>query len=84
VANVKTAISIQESLFRQMENLARRMHVSRSRLFAMATKDFLVRYQNRQILERLNAAYGKAPGLEEEIYLKEVRAGHRRLVEGEW
>ncbi len=34
--NVKTAISLQKSLFEQAENLARRMKISCSRLFVLA------------------------------------------------
>ncbi len=84
MANIKTAISIQESLFKEIETMSHKMHVSRSHLVAMAARDFLQRYKNRQLLQRLNTAYGNAPGLDEKRYIEKVRARHKRLVEGEW
>jgi len=41
MAHVKTAISIEESVFLRIENLARELDVSRSRLFALAMNEFL-------------------------------------------
>ncbi|MEW6618603.1 MAG: CopG family transcriptional regulator [bacterium] len=84
MANVKTAISIQKSLFEGIESLAQRMNVSRSHLVAMAVKDFLQRQQNQQLLQQLNDAYGDAPDLAERKYEKNVRARHKRLVRGQW
>lgn len=84
MANIKTAISIQESLFKEIETMAHKMHVSRSYLVAMAAKDFLQRQQNKQLLQRLNDIYGNTPNLDERRHKKNVRARHRRLVEGEW
>ena len=39
--NIKTAISIEKSLFTQANALARKMKVSRSRLFVLALEDFI-------------------------------------------
>ena len=39
--NIKTAISLEENLFNQVSQLANDMHVSRSKLFTLAVKDFL-------------------------------------------
>ena len=41
MANIKTAISLQESLFAQAEDLARDLNVSRSRLFVLALENFI-------------------------------------------
>jgi metal-responsive CopG/Arc/MetJ family transcriptional regulator len=84
MANIKTAISIQGSLFKEIETMAHKMHVSRSYLVTMAAKDFLQRQQNKQLLQRLNDIYGNTPNLDERKHRKNVRARHRRLVEGEW
>jgi metal-responsive CopG/Arc/MetJ family transcriptional regulator len=56
MATVKTAISLEDSLFKEVEALAKKMKVSRSRLFALALEEFLRRHQNQQLLEQLNAA----------------------------
>ena len=57
MANIKTAISLQKSLFEQVDILAHEMKVSRSRLFVLALEDYVRRYQNRQLLEKINQAY---------------------------
>jgi metal-responsive CopG/Arc/MetJ family transcriptional regulator len=82
--NVKTAISLHESLFQQVEALAHEMHISRSHLFALAVEDFLHRHQNRQLLEAINAAYEDAPAPSEQTFQHRMRRQHRRIVEGEW
>jgi metal-responsive CopG/Arc/MetJ family transcriptional regulator len=82
--SIKTAISIQKSLFEQAENLARRMKVSRSRLFVLALEDYLHRQQNRELLTQINAAYANELDPAEKTLRRKVRRTHRRIVEGEW
>ncbi len=82
--NVKTAISIQKSLFEQAEALARRMQISRSRLFVLALEDYIHRQQNRELLAQINAAYADEPDPAEQTLLRQSRHTHRRIVEGEW
>ncbi|MBI5304894.1 MAG: hypothetical protein HY868_22360 [Chloroflexi bacterium] len=82
--NVKTAISLQKTLFEQAENLARRMKVSRSRLFVLALEDFIQRQQSRDLLTRINAAYADEPDPAEKVLQRKVRGHHRRIVEGTW
>ena len=82
--NVKTAISIEESLFKEAEALARKLEISRSQLFARALENFISQYENRQLLEQINAAYSDAPDLNEQAYQTHMKDYHRRSVEGEW
>jgi metal-responsive CopG/Arc/MetJ family transcriptional regulator len=82
--NIKTAISIQKSLFEQAEILARKMKVSRSRLFVLALEDYLHRQQNRELLTKINAAYADEPDPVEKALRRKARRHHRRIVEGTW
>jgi metal-responsive CopG/Arc/MetJ family transcriptional regulator len=84
MTNIKTAISLQKSLFEQVETLAREMKVSRSRLFVLALEDYLRRYQNLQLLESINQAYHDAPDAAEQKRLRKIRRQHRKVVEGTW
>jgi hypothetical protein len=84
MANVKTAISIQQSLFEQVEALARELHISRSRLFAIAVEDFMQRYENQRLLERINDAYADTTTPDEQALLRRMRRQQRQMVEGEW
>jgi len=56
--NVKTAVSIQKSLFEQAKDLARKMKVSRSRLFVLALEDYIRRQQNRELLAQIGECIG--------------------------
>lgn len=85
MANIKTAISLQESLFEQAEALARDMKVSRSRLFVLALENFIREHQDRQLFERINKAYEDTPqDVTEQLRLRQITRQHRRLAEGEW
>ncbi|KAA0261674.1 MAG: CopG family transcriptional regulator [Chloroflexi bacterium] len=54
---VKTAISIQKSLFQRAEEIAKEMKISSSRLFVLAVEDFIRRYQNQLLLDEINSVY---------------------------
>lgn len=84
MTTVKTAISIQKSLFEKVDNLAREMNVPRSRVFVMAVEEFLQRYQNQQLLAEINRAYEEAPIQDEKEYLEHMRQKQRRVVVDEW
>ena len=82
--NIKTAVSIRKHLFEQAEDLAHRMKVSRSRLFALALEDYIRRQQNRELLASLNAAYVDEPTPAEAAVLREARESYARHLEDEW
>jgi metal-responsive CopG/Arc/MetJ family transcriptional regulator len=82
--NIKTAISIQKSLFEQAEALAHAMKVSRSHLFVLALEDYIRRQQNRELLAQINAAYADEPDAAERTLRRKMRRTHRRILEGEW
>ena len=84
MATVKTAISLEDALFRQAEGLARRMKVSRSRLFAAALEEFIERRRNQELLQAINAAYEDAPDSSERKLQRAMRRQHRRRIQGQW
>ena len=84
MASVKTAISLQQSLFEQVDALAQELQISRSRLFVLAVEAFIQRYQNRKMLEAINEAYDDLPDPEERSLRDRRRQQHRRMVAGQW
>ena len=78
---VRTAISLNRSLFKETEALASRLRLTRSGLFSQALKEFVQRRQNQLLLEQLNAAHADASDESE----RDVQAGmirlQRRIVE---
>jgi len=76
MAGVKTAISLDEELFNKITRLAHDMHVSRSRLVAVALKDYLQKLENQALLARLNDAYRDQPDEEERRISTAMQAKH--------
>jgi metal-responsive CopG/Arc/MetJ family transcriptional regulator len=84
MATIKTAVSLPDALFAQVEDLARDLNVSRSHIVALALEEFVRRHQNQQLLDALNQAYDVPSDSEELLRTPARRQQHRRLVEGEW
>ncbi len=84
MSTIKTAISLQRSLFEQAESLAQKLKISRSHLFVMALEEFIQRHQNRALLEEINQAYDGEADPAEQSRLSKTRKLHRQVVEGEW
>ncbi len=81
MASIKTAVSLEESLFQKVEALAEEMGLPRSQLFALALEEFLNRHHNRKLLRELDEAYGEAPDAEEERLSRAMRRRQRRLLQ---
>ena len=83
-ATVKTAISLDGNLLREAQGMARRLKVSRSRLFATAMEEYLERRRNRELLRAINAAHEGARDVEEARLRRVRQARHRKALTGEW
>lgn len=59
MAYMKTAISIDERLFRRAERLSAKLQVSRSQLFAQALEYLLDKSESLEIIRKLNEVYGQ-------------------------
>jgi antitoxin MazE6 len=82
MANMKTAISIEKSIFEQMDALAKKTKISRSRLFAIAAREFIERNKNIDLLKSLNSAYKNLT--ETEPIVTKMRSTHYNLVKDQW
>ena len=83
MANIRTVVCIPKDLLERVNDMARAMKISRSRLVALALEDYLERRNNRRLLEQINAAYSDGQDSEEERRLRAAQKTHRRIVEGE-
>jgi metal-responsive CopG/Arc/MetJ family transcriptional regulator len=82
---MKTAISIPDEIFSQAEELAKTMHISRSKLFTLAISEFIEEYDNQGITSKLNKVYQEQessldPGLKDyqKLPLPMMRIGKAR------
>lgn len=60
---MKTAVSIPDPVFRNAEQLAKRLKMSRSRLYAAAVAEYVKRHRAADITDKLNAVYGESESL---------------------
>ena len=78
---MKTAISLPDSLFRSADGLARRLGMSRSRLFATAVAEFIAKHRADKVTERLNDVYAtRTSGMDPLL----ARVQKRVSTPGEW
>jgi len=81
---VKTAISIDEDLFEQAEELAKTLKIPRSQLFSNAIQEYLLRKESQQLLDDINQAYKKPPTAAERAHLSRMKTKLRRRVVDQW
>jgi len=77
---VKTAISLEKDLFDQVNKLANEIKVSRSRIFTLAIKEYLKKYENKRLLLQLNEAYDDFPDDTETRIIESMRKKQRRAI----
>jgi len=82
MANIKTAISIDKPIFEEVNDLAKNLNISRSRVFALAAKEFIQRHKNLKLLNALNEAYDDLP--EFEPVVSKMRPRHYNMVKNQW
>jgi len=65
---MKTAISIPDPIFQAAENLAQRLGVSRSQLYAKAVEEYTESHKNQKVTDALNEIYeAESSSLEKEM-----------------
>lgn len=82
MAKIRTIISLQKSLFGQVETLAREMKVSLNQVFILALENFIRDYQDKQLFDKINKAVEQAPpNKAERLRLRQIRRQYRRIIE---
>jgi len=61
MSSVKTAISLPEDLFAEVEVLAAERHVSRSAVVAQALREYVERLDTARLMAEMNAVHGGMP-----------------------
>ena len=77
---MKTAISIPDDLFEDAEQLAQRLHKSRSRLYGDAMREYLARHSPDQVTDALDRLCADTPAADDLA----ARAARRTFERTEW
>jgi len=84
MATIKTAISLSDFIYEEMNSLARRLHVPRSQLFALAAEEFLQRHKNKDMVRRINEALNNQSSREDKQWLMAAKRKHRQILDDQW
>jgi predicted transcriptional regulator len=83
VTTVKTAISLDKRLFEAADDLAEALHISRSRLVALAIEEYVRRHRNLELLDQLNQAYADGDDEDDRARVRSMRRHHRAVLTGD-
>lgn len=78
--SMKTAISIPDDLFKEVDRLAEERKTSRSRIFCRAVTLYLEKVKSQRLLEELNSAYGPEETSEEMLVRKKSKEYYKRQI----
>lgn len=84
MATVKTAISLNESLYKKVDVLSNKLEISRSSFFSVAAEEFIQRYENRNLLDQINSAVLHEKIASERERRTSMKQKHAELIKGEW
>jgi metal-responsive CopG/Arc/MetJ family transcriptional regulator len=78
---MKTAVSLPDDLFESADELAERLGVSRSELYATAVAEYVAKHRDQDVTARLNDVYGREGG---RLEPKLRKAQARSVGKSEW
>ena len=81
--SIKTAFSLDKELLDRIDELSKKMRISRSRLFTLAMNDYLRKQENQALLARLNKAYEDEPSEEEAMLRQSMKDKQAQVIERE-
>jgi metal-responsive CopG/Arc/MetJ family transcriptional regulator len=84
MAVIKTAISIDESLFDKINRLSEEIKLSRSQIFSQAIQYFIERKNNLELVRKINRAYSDVLDEDEIKQLERSKRKFKEIIKEEW
>ncbi len=85
MAHIKTAISIDADVFKDVQRGTHQIHISRSRLFEIAARDWLKKQQQKLLIQQINSVVEQDTFDEQNHRQMELMRDHqRKLVQDTW
>jgi len=80
---MKTAISVPDALFHEVEKAAKENRSSRSEVFVIAVREYLEKRKSKKILDDLNSALAVAETAEEYSGRQKIKKRFAKVVRKE-
>jgi metal-responsive CopG/Arc/MetJ family transcriptional regulator len=77
---MKTAISVPDAIFNEVDKVAKESHSSRSEVFVTAVREYLEKRKSRKLLDDLNNALAVAETEEEYAGRQKIKKKFARMV----
>jgi metal-responsive CopG/Arc/MetJ family transcriptional regulator len=77
---MKTAISIPDHLFEEVDRLAQVNKTSRSQIFCAAVEEYLKKIKARKLLDALNSVYADEATAEEKLLRAKTKEYYERNI----
>ena len=81
---IKTAISIDKSLYRRVETLAKKLSLSRSQVFSQAVEYLIDRDENLELVRKINLALENGGDNRESEVARRAGKKFSGIVKGSW
>lgn len=78
--SMKTAISVPDKIFKEVEKFAKKHNYSRSEVFVTAVRDFLRKWESKKLLDALNEAYSDAESQEEKSVREKGKKHYSKTI----
>lgn len=78
---IKTAISLERETLHAIDQVAREMNLSRSRVVVLAIQEYLKKLENNRLIDQINTAYEDQPDPEESMVISEMKSTYRQTIE---
>lgn len=80
---MKTAVSIPDDIFEDIDKLSKELHCSRSKLLTDAAREYIEKLKNKKIFAALNKAYSEKETEQEAELRGRSKKHYVKLLEGE-
>ncbi len=82
-STIKTAVSLPKTVYKQAQELAGELKVSRSKLVTLALQDFILKMENERLLKAINESVRDARDEDDEKFLYSSSVQMARFAESD-
>ena len=81
MSSIKTAISIDEDLYKEVKDLSIRLNISKSRIFSQAVQYFIDKKNNLELLKKINESYSAELNEIDTEYLEAAKKSYSQIID---